>query len=273
LGYYSGGTGHATDTAGAYVTYTFQGPAVQIFGTAGPGNGGYTVQIDGGQSASYNATADSFFPQIMIYENNNLGQGSHIVKLINQPYESGQTLNIDYAIVSQAPSSNQPLSSSRSSLLTSSAIGGIAAGACIFVAVAMVLSFIVWRDGRNRKPRVYDLSSPVSMSMDLPDQSQMYIHPVPFYATPQPSVVHNHEASESTQAWVPQNSTDHLFNSSPSTSDAPYTHAQPETDHITHLASNQLLDAVQLIDRKGRGTLVNDASMSNDLPPAYNFGR
>ena len=96
----------ATTTAGAYTTLTFVGDAVQIFGTVGPQVSPYTVELDGGATATYNATKYANYQQVLLYYADNLGSGSHSVKITNQPSLSGESLNINYALVDTVPSVN-----------------------------------------------------------------------------------------------------------------------------------------------------------------------
>lgn len=74
------------------------GEAVTIFGTSGPSNGPYSVQLDGGNSVTYNAT--NAYPTnygVVIYHADNLGSSSHQLVLTNLPAGSGQSLGVDYA--------------------------------------------------------------------------------------------------------------------------------------------------------------------------------
>ena len=73
---------------------------VSLYGTVGPGNGPYSVQLDGGQPVTFNAVKPVFYPQTMLYYADNLGSGAHQLVVTNLPAVSGQYLNIDYAIVS-----------------------------------------------------------------------------------------------------------------------------------------------------------------------------
>ena len=69
-----------------------------LFGTSGPSNGPYSVQLDGGNSVTYNAT--NAYPTnygVTIYHADNLGPGTHQIVLTNLPAASGQYLTIDYA--------------------------------------------------------------------------------------------------------------------------------------------------------------------------------
>lgn len=93
-----------TTNNGASTTLSFTGDVVQVFGTCGPQNGPYQVQLDGGSPVSFNATKAANFEQVLIYYADNLGPGKHTVKFINQPASSGQSLNIDYALVESVPS-------------------------------------------------------------------------------------------------------------------------------------------------------------------------
>lgn len=74
------------------------GEAVTLFGTSGPVNGPYSVQLDGGKSVTYNAT--NAYPTnygVVIYHSDNLGTGAHQLVLTNLPETNGQYLSIDYA--------------------------------------------------------------------------------------------------------------------------------------------------------------------------------
>jgi len=93
-----------TNSAEASTTFTFAGVAVQIFGTAGPNNAPYSVQLDGGPSSSFNSTKYAAYQQVLLYYADNLGPGSHNVTIVNQPALSGQSLAIDYAVVDTVPS-------------------------------------------------------------------------------------------------------------------------------------------------------------------------
>jgi hypothetical protein len=93
-----------TNSAGASATFTFAGVAVQIFGTAGPNNAPYSVQLDEGSSSPFNSTKYAAYQQVLLYYADNLGPGSHNVTIVNQPALSGQSLAIDYAVVDTVPS-------------------------------------------------------------------------------------------------------------------------------------------------------------------------
>ncbi|CAG8754025.1 12422_t:CDS:2, partial [Acaulospora colombiana] len=122
---YHGGTGHTTVSSTAYVTYTFTGDAVSIFGALGPTQGPYSVQLDGNAPANYSAVAPSFFAQQLLYHATGLGGGQHSVRLTNMPAKTGDSLSVDYAIANavQVPiiitSSTSSASTSSSATTTS----------------------------------------------------------------------------------------------------------------------------------------------------------
>jgi len=160
-GSYSGGTGHTTSADGAYVEYSFNGSAVQIYGTAGPNNGGYSVKMDNGTYVSYNATKSSSFFQTLIYEINGLKEGAHKVTVVNRPYVNGQQLNIDYAVVNHNSTSTSSDDSSESSV-SGAAIGGIVAGVVVLIA-AIVAGVFFMRRRKRSAGGVYDLGTPAQM--------------------------------------------------------------------------------------------------------------
>jgi len=120
IGSFMGGSGHSTSQKNAYVEYTFTGAAVALYGTVGPNNAPYSVQLDGGHMTNYSATKVDFVPQTLLYRADNLGSGSHSLLVQNQQTTPGQVLQIDYAIVYTVPSV-----SSGSSKLSGGTIAGI----------------------------------------------------------------------------------------------------------------------------------------------------
>jgi len=74
------------------------GSHVEIYGTVGPMNGVYTVQIDSGDSVAFNGNKDNLVPRTLLYQSNSLVPGTHTVTISNSPFD-GQTLSIDYAVV------------------------------------------------------------------------------------------------------------------------------------------------------------------------------
>ena len=76
---------------------------MEIYGNTGPKGGPYTVQVDGGSTVELDAKSEYLTPRTLLYRGTGLGQGSHKIRITNTPF-SGQTLNVDYAIVRRLPS-------------------------------------------------------------------------------------------------------------------------------------------------------------------------
>lgn len=62
------------------MTYTFTGSAVSIFGTLGPSQGPYQVQLDGGAAQNFTATNTAFHAQSLLYRADNLDNSQHTGK-------------------------------------------------------------------------------------------------------------------------------------------------------------------------------------------------
>ncbi|KAI6101743.1 hypothetical protein EDD16DRAFT_1648138 [Pisolithus croceorrhizus] len=145
---YSNGTGHHTEEqTSATLTFTVQ--MVTLFGKTGPSNGPYTVQLDGGQTNTYNATINLPYYGITLFHADNLGSGQHQLTITNSPSAGGQGLGIDYAIVSSLSSTTTTSSSSysqstSSKQLSTGAIVGIAVPAAI-AALSFFLAFCFYR--------------------------------------------------------------------------------------------------------------------------------
>ncbi|KII92350.1 hypothetical protein PLICRDRAFT_468309 [Plicaturopsis crispa FD-325 SS-3] len=97
---YSSGTGHGSSTDGSTATLTFSGDGVHIFGTVGPQNSNYTVQLDSASPpTAYNASSQTFAAQTLLWGAAGLGPGEHNVTLTSRPVKAGLGLNIDYAVL------------------------------------------------------------------------------------------------------------------------------------------------------------------------------
>ncbi|KAG2132465.1 uncharacterized protein EDB93DRAFT_1176770 [Suillus bovinus] len=161
---FNNGTGHSTSVSDASVTLTFTAESVSIFGTVGPGNGLYSATLDSQKTIQYNATTYLTFYEVMLYHADNLGPGQHQLTLVNLPETIGQTLNIDYALLTSSSnsssSSGSPTSGSGGSsgtstssvdeVSTSTRLGsGAIAGIVVAVGVALCASaaafFFYWR--------------------------------------------------------------------------------------------------------------------------------
>ncbi|KAH0827744.1 hypothetical protein J3R83DRAFT_3339 [Lanmaoa asiatica] len=131
--------------------------AVTLFGTSGPSNGPYSVQLDGGSDVKYNAT--NAYPTnygVTIYHADNLGLGAHQIVLTNLPGASGQYLTIDYAqlwtvtntSVSPSPSvipCPAPSSNISQNTLSSGAIAGLVIEGMVAVLAAAAAFFFYRR--------------------------------------------------------------------------------------------------------------------------------
>ncbi|KAF8983296.1 hypothetical protein BDQ17DRAFT_741085 [Cyathus striatus] len=85
------GTYHKTEIVGAELSFNFTGPAIYVYGHAGPSYGSYSVQID-----SFSANFSSYTPNNastphLLYGANNLTYGSHNLVLRNLGTNKGET--------------------------------------------------------------------------------------------------------------------------------------------------------------------------------------
>jgi len=179
VGTYSGSSGHATATPGAFLTYTFQGDAVYLYGPVGPAGSPFTVSLDGGVPFNHTANKQFYQPQVLLYTATNLGPGQHVVKVAYEPSQAGQIFAIDYANVYTAPSLKPATASTASSIgLPTAAVAGIViallfilfilAGLLFFLrrrkakkTISAVESQIIERSSSNRgSPAMYPSTQP-----------------------------------------------------------------------------------------------------------------
>lgn len=175
---FNNGTGHSTSVSDASVTLTFTADSVSIFGTVGPSNGLYTVSLDSQQATQYNATMYLTFYEVMLYHADNLGAGQHQLTLTNLPETNGQTLNIDYALLTSSStsssSSGSPVSSSgpsgTSSVNVVSASSGLGSGAIAGIVVAVGIALLTsaaafffyrrWKSAQAASQDLYRIRTP-----------------------------------------------------------------------------------------------------------------
>ncbi|KAG2150829.1 hypothetical protein DEU56DRAFT_908470 [Suillus clintonianus] len=168
---FNNGTGHSTSVSDASVTFTFTG----MSSLSCPSNGFYSVSLDSGQATQYNATAYVPCYEVMLYHADNLGSGQHQLTLVNLPQTSGQTLNIDYAVLTSSSSSNSSSSSgsglpgstsgtspsSVNAASTSTSLGsGAIAGIVVAIGVALCASaaaFFFYRRFKSAQAASQDL--------------------------------------------------------------------------------------------------------------------
>lgn len=103
---FSGSTGHATTSPGAFAEFTFAGDAVGLYGPVGPnGVSVFSAQVDGGTPTNSTTNKQFYRPQQLLYYAGNLGRGGHTLKIqFGSSSGSGQALAIDYAEVYTTPS-------------------------------------------------------------------------------------------------------------------------------------------------------------------------
>lgn len=175
---FNNGTGHSTSVSDASVTLTFTAESVSVFGTVGPGNGLYTVSLDSQQAIQYNATTYLTFYEVMLYHADNLGPGQHQLTLINLPETDGQTLNIDYALLTSSsnsssssgsgsspgasPSSVSAVSTSTAQSLSSGAIAGIVVAVSVALCASAAAFFFYrrWKSAQAAAQDLYRISTP-----------------------------------------------------------------------------------------------------------------
>ncbi|KAG1861612.1 hypothetical protein DFJ58DRAFT_872394 [Suillus subalutaceus] len=196
---FNNGTGHSTSVNEASVTLTFTGmspESVSIFGTVGPGSGLYSVSLDSQQATQYNATAYLTFYEVMLYHADNLGAGQHQLTLANLPETIGQTLNIDYALLTSSSNSSTSPETPPSSVDAVSASNGLSSGAIAGIAVAVGVALCAlaaafffyrrWRSAQAASRDLYRIDTPehspkntymgVSSSVETSDASLIRQH-------------------------------------------------------------------------------------------------
>ncbi|KAJ7657878.1 hypothetical protein DFH06DRAFT_456155 [Mycena polygramma] len=162
---FSGNNGHVTLTAGASTSISFSGGFITVFGPVGPTISRYTVQLDGADGGTFNATKEAYTPQVALYTASGLGAGAHTLELISQPAVAGQLLAVDYIQVSPSSTATSGNSSSSASASPSAAaakkssssssgaaIGGAIAGVAVLGILAFLIFFMCRRKRRREQP-------------------------------------------------------------------------------------------------------------------------
>ncbi|KAH7927506.1 hypothetical protein BV22DRAFT_1031695 [Leucogyrophana mollusca] len=181
VNFFNNGTGHSTTTYDATATYTFTGDSVALYGTVGPENGPYSVQLDGGEAVQFNATQFMLYTQTMLYYADNLGSGSHRLMITNLPDQDGQYLSVDYAQVTSLASAGSTVNPSPASsgsaryASTTNAVGtGGIAGIVVCIAAALVAALAAfffyrkWKGALAREQDIYQLYTPPTGSTKEP---------------------------------------------------------------------------------------------------------
>ncbi|KAG6878473.1 hypothetical protein C0993_006315 [Termitomyces sp. T159_Od127] len=118
VGNFSDNTGHSTSTLGSAFNLTFsgkdftivvmrisfdfhmEGDAISLYGSVGPNNGAYSVQLDAQSAETFVATEPTYVTQTLLYYGNNLGPGNHTLHVIN---EEDSLFEVDYAEIFTLP--------------------------------------------------------------------------------------------------------------------------------------------------------------------------
>ncbi|KIM32477.1 hypothetical protein M408DRAFT_20762 [Serendipita vermifera MAFF 305830] len=138
---------HGSPNPGAYMTLTFSGTAVYVYGFKGNDHGFRDVSIDSNPPTRCDGRNGEQGSRALVYWADGLSPGQHNIT-IKHTGNQGQYLNIDYFIVSTATSgTSQP---------TPQPIGiiaGIVAGAAVLSLVVTIWIFWWWRRKASRQAK------------------------------------------------------------------------------------------------------------------------
>ncbi|KAJ6609889.1 hypothetical protein B0H10DRAFT_2062966 [Mycena sp. CBHHK59/15] len=213
LGTFSGSSGHATATPGAFMTYTFQvRDAVSLYGPVGPAGSPFTVSLDGGVPVNYTASKQFYQPQVLLYTANTMGPGDHVLKVAYEPTQSGQIFAIDYANVYTTASQG---TNSRNRLPGPAVAGIVIALLFILLVLGALLFFL-----RRRKARKTVSTLESQMVQPSTSNRDILAAPAPYPVVKYPASVDDSQYSRSgpaiavetqsinRQAYVPSASSD-----------------------------------------------------------------
>ncbi|KAF9522649.1 hypothetical protein CPB83DRAFT_887409 [Crepidotus variabilis] len=148
LGFFSGGTGHATSIAGSWLELKFTGDAIALYGPLTPNGPAYTVSLDGQASGNYSSASQAIYrPQQLLYQAGNLQGKEHTLKVQTEDNTSGSQFVVDYALVYSTSTAK-----STGPSLSTGAIIGAALGSfflLVIIIVALFFGFRCW--SRYRK--------------------------------------------------------------------------------------------------------------------------
>jgi hypothetical protein len=265
LSQYVGNSGHETYNDGAYATLGFTGNAVEIFGSVGPNSAPYTVQLDGGSISTYNATKANKITPVPIYYADNLGPGSHNVKITHTSVSENQGLFINYARV-MASSSSSSVPGSRPSGPDVSVIAGTVVGS--LAVIGILACFFIWRwrnresAGKQPPPMAQHFSTisqmtPYMTPQSLPSNPRSHLNPDvrPYDSQPSHDVQH-HSGVYGQRKGAPVQS--------PSTTSQSSSHV-PETDRTHNVVVRRKGGHVQLPSTAGQSSTL--ASEAESLTP------
>lgn len=164
---FSGSTGHATTSPGAFAEFTFAGDAVGLYGPVGPnGVSVFSAQVDGGTPTNSTTNKQFYRPQQLLYYAGNLGRGGHTLKIqFGSSSGSGQALAIDYAEVYTTPSLGGSFGTtqaiSASSTFPTGAIAGLSITSTLAFLALAGLVFLFIRKRRNHPSTISEKPNPV----------------------------------------------------------------------------------------------------------------
>ncbi|KAJ7260917.1 hypothetical protein B0H12DRAFT_1274722 [Mycena haematopus] len=297
---FSGNNGHATTTTGASVTVSFSGTFISLFGPVGPTIARYTVELDGVNAGTFDATKQAYTPQVALFQTSGLEAGQHTLELISQPAISGQILAIDYVQVSPSSTASRADTSgsaSGSTALTSAsgsptgsstptksrhvtcvlqvrcpltppsssvgpAIGG-AVGGAVVLAILIFHIFLVCRRKRRRE------QDPTQM----PFENKYTRRPAPYTVGMSSSTMIPHTASITTPSKYLASS--HVHSSSSVSQSGSGSHASVGLSSTVHSAGAAGLGAGggNARGNKGRPPPTANVPLPADAPRMYVPGR
>lgn len=250
---FSGSTGHATTTPGAFAEFTFAGDAVGLYGPVGPsGAAAFSVQVDGGTPMNSTTNKQFYRPQQLLYYGSNLGSGIHTLKIqFGSSSGSNQALAIDYAEVYTTPS----LGGSFGTTLPVRVASAFPIGATVGLAITSTLAFlalaaVVFLFLQRHKNHLF---SSLRTDPETPTMSGLRVEPFSFQPTPQNVSIVNQNHHHPNHNHNPS---DLSFTSS---SDPTTTTGYPSTFSATRLYDNYVTSTAEARrpvtkDRLGMGT-------------------
>ncbi|EIW77706.1 hypothetical protein CONPUDRAFT_156891 [Coniophora puteana RWD-64-598 SS2] len=117
------------------------GVAVSLYGSVGPNNGQYQVQLDGASPQLFNGTSWDTFTQVMLYQANDIGDSQHEITVYNAPEGDQNTLAVDFAeVLSYISSTNDSAVCAAGALPSSSSTSqkGLIAGLVVTTITALL---------------------------------------------------------------------------------------------------------------------------------------
>lgn len=105
---YTAQNSQLTYSQGASATVMFEGNAIALYGTTNTDHGLFSVSIDNGPEATFNASAPEPRFQMLLYYANGLPSGQHTLHLIDASPSNGRTNGLELDTVSGSSWSDPP---------------------------------------------------------------------------------------------------------------------------------------------------------------------